>query len=188
MSSVPHDAPTELTASGGASTQESRPGRMLRPLGMVLVVLVVGILVTLLSWDVTRNLARQTELRRFEYRTIRIVGDMRHALEADEVLLRSVAALFSVGGGISRAQWRDYFNVMESGTRSPGRLWLGFAQRVPAADRETHERLARADGLATYGVRANEQRAEYYPLAYFRAFGTQDRRPLGLDLQEDHGA
>ena len=80
MSSVPHDAPTELTASGDTPAQESRPGRMLRPLGMVLVVLVVGILVTLLSWDVTRNLARQTEVRRFEYRTIRIVGDMRHAL------------------------------------------------------------------------------------------------------------
>ncbi|HEY0822883.1 MAG TPA: PAS domain S-box protein [Ramlibacter sp.] len=186
MSSVPHDAPPALPASDGAPAEEKTPpGRILRPLGMVLLVLLVGVLVTLLSWDVTRSLARQTEAKRFEYRTIRILGDMRHAMEADEVLLRSVAALFSVGGGISRAQWRDYFNVMENGTRSPGRLWLAFAQRVPAAEREVHERLARADGLGTYGVRANEQRPEYYPLAYFRAFGTQDRRPLGVDLQED---
>jgi hypothetical protein len=111
-------------------------------------VFLIGVVVTLLSWDVTRNLAGQTEARRFEYRTIRVVGDLRHALEADEVLLRSVAALFSVGGGhqpraVARLLQRD-----GNGTRSPGRLWLAFAQRVPAADLQTHERLARADGLA----------------------------------------
>jgi PAS domain S-box-containing protein len=175
---VPGDGP-EPPSDGG------RHGSVLRPLGLALIALVVGTLVTLVSWDITRNLAQQTEARRFEYRTSRILGNLRHAMEADEVLLRSVAALFSVGGGISRAQWRDYFNVMESGTRSPGRLWLAYAQRVPAAELQTHERLARADGLATYGVRANAQRPEYFPLAYFRAFGSQDRRPLGLDLQED---
>ena len=177
--------PTRATVPADAAATPAPAGGLLRPLGLALVVLLVGVLVTLLSWDVTRNLARQAEARRFEYRSIRIVSDLRHAMEADEVLLRSVAALFSVGGGISRAQWRDYFNVMENGTRSPGRQWLAYAQRVPAAERETHERLARADGLATYGVRANEQRSEYFPLAYFRAFGTQDRRPLGVDLQED---
>ena len=42
--------------------------------------------------------------------------------------------------------------------RSPGRLWLAFAQRVPAREREDHERQARAEGLATYGVRATQER------------------------------
>jgi PAS domain S-box-containing protein len=180
----PDDAPIPEAETTRPSERPKR-GEVLRPVAMALGVLLLGVIVTLLSWDVTRSLAQQTEARRFEYRTIRIVGDLRHAMEADEVLLRSVAALFSVGGGISRAQWRDYFNVMENGTRSPGRMWLAFAQRVPAAELQIHERLARADGLGTYGVRANEQRPEYFPLAYFRAFGTQDRRPLGLDLQED---
>jgi PAS domain S-box-containing protein len=158
---------------------------MLRPFGLVMLVLVVGMLVTLLSWDVARDLSRRAEARRFEYRTSRILTEIRHGLESDEILLRSVSGLFSVGGGITRQQWRDYFDALESGTRSPGRLWLAFAQRVPAAQREAHERQARAEGLATYGVRATQERPFYYPLAYFRAFGTQDRRALGLDLQED---
>lgn len=185
---VPDNAPppgrTDAPAVEAPPPAEA-PHKLLRPFGLVMLVLVVGILVTLLSWDVARDLSRRAEARRFEYRTSRILTDIRHGLESDEILLRSVAGLFSVGGGITRQQWRDYFDAMESGTRSPGRLWLAFAQRVPAREREEHERQARSEGLATYGVRATQERPFYYPLAYFRAFGTQDRRPLGLDLQED---
>jgi PAS domain S-box-containing protein len=188
---MPPDAPApggpEAAAAGAAPPAEA-PHKLLRPLGLVLLVLVIGILVTLLSWDVARDLARRAEARRFEYRTSRIVAEMRNGLEADEVLLRAVAGLFSVGGGITRSQWRDYFDALESGTRSPGRLWLAYAQRVPATQREAHERQARSEGLGNYGVRATQERPFYYPLAYFRAFGSQDRRPLGLDLQEDPAA
>ena len=181
---APGPGPTAAPAVEAPPPAEA-PHRLLRPFGLVMLVLVVGVLVTLLSWDVARDLTRRAEARRFEYRTSRILSDIRHALESDETLLRSVASLFSVGGGIPRQQWRDYFDALESGTRSPGRLWLAFAQRVPARQREEHERQIRAEGLAAYGVRATQERPFYYPLAYFRAFGSQDRRPLGLDLQED---
>jgi PAS domain S-box-containing protein len=199
MSSVPAPAPDGAPAGSGvasplaeapaveapAETPAEAPHRLLRPLGLVLLVLVTGLLVTLLSWDVTRDLSHRAEARRFEYRTGRILADMRQGLETDEILLRSVAALFTVGGGISRGQWREFFDALEKGSRSPGRLWLAFAQRIPAREREAHERLARSEGLTAYGVRASQERPYYYPLAYFRAFGSQDRRPLGLDLQED---
>jgi PAS domain S-box-containing protein len=190
MSSLPAPPDAPAPVGGPADPAEApppaeAPHKLLRPVGLVLLVMAVGMLVTLLSWDVARDVSRRAEARRFEYRTSRILTDIRHGLESDEILLRSVAGLFSVGGGITRQQWRDYFDAMESGTRSPGRLWLAFAQRVPARQREEHERHAREEGLAAYGVRATQERPFYYPLAYFRAFGTQDRRPLGLDLQED---
>ena len=124
MSSLP--VPDQAPAPGRAAAPAveapppaEAPHRLLRPLGLVLLVLVVGVLVTLLSWDVARDLARRAEARRFEYRTSRILTDIRHGLETDEILLRSVGGLFSVGGGITRQQWRDYFDAMESGTRSP---------------------------------------------------------------------
>ncbi|GAB3660172.1 CHASE domain-containing hybrid sensor histidine kinase/response regulator [Ramlibacter alkalitolerans] len=185
---IPDNAPppgrTDAPAVEAPPPAEA-PHKLLRPFGLVTLVMVVGLLVTLLSWDVARDLSRRAEARRFEYRTSRILTDLRHGLQADEILLRSVAGLFSVGGGIARQQWLDYFDAMESGTRSPGRLWLGFAQRVPAREREAHERQVRSEGVPAYGVRATQERAFYYPLAYYRAFGTPDRRPLGLDLQED---
>ncbi|MBL0390767.1 response regulator [Ramlibacter monticola] len=184
---LPDQAPAPVPSEAGAAEAPppAEAPHKLHPFGLVALVLVVGVLVTLLSWDVAHNLSRSAENRRFEYRTSRILTDIRHGLQTDEILLRSVAGLFSVGGGISRQQWRDYFDALESGTRSPGRLWLAFAQRVPAAEREAHERQARAEGIAGYGVRAAQERPFHYPLAYFRAFGTPDRRPLGLDLQDD---
>ena len=162
---------------------ESRPA--LGPFGMVMLVLLTGVLVTLLSWDITRGLAQQSDARRFDYRTSRVVADVRAAVASDEMLLRSAAALFGARGVVGRRQWADYFSVMESGSRSPGRVWLGFAQRVPAAGRDAYERQGRAEGLAAYAIRATEARPEYFPLAYVRGAGPPDAGPLGVDLQDD---
>ena len=88
-----------------------------------------------------------------------------------------------------RAQWRDYFNAMESGTPLTRPAVGGVcAARRRRQSARAHERQARADGVAGYTVRASERRAQYFPLAFFRSFGTPDRRPLGLDLQEDPAA
>ena len=154
-------------------------------MALTLIALLVGISVTLLLWQDARKASREGAERRFQYRTSRIGTVLHHRLDADAILLRSVAGLFSVGGGLNRTQWRNYFNVMDTGTQPPGRLWVAYAERVTDAQREAHEREARAEGLAGYAVRASERRAQYFPLAFFRSFGTLDRRPVGFDLQED---
>jgi len=172
--------PSPAATSGTAGRRE-----LLRTLAFALLALAVGLGATLLLWLDAREQSRQGQLRRYEYRTSRILTELRHRLEADEIMLRSVAGVFSLGGSVNRGQWRDYFNGIDTGSGAAGRLWVAYAQRVPAAERESHERQARADGLAGYTVRASQVREQYFPLAYFRSFGTLDRRPVGFDLQED---
>jgi PAS domain S-box-containing protein len=173
---------TPLTAQ---DSDNGQPDRRLRYLGLALLVLLAGLVVTFMSWDVTREVARQSEMRRFEYRTGRIIDDLRHGLEADEILLQSVSGLFTVGGAINRKQWRDYFAMLGTGTQSPGRLWLAYAPRVPAAEREAHERLARSEGLGNYAVQASAPRGQYFPMASVRMFSSTGPSLLGLDLQDD---
>jgi len=163
----------------------ARQAGMVRALMLAFVALLLGIGVTLVMWEQSRQASQQAAMNRFEYRTSRIRAELLHLLDAEVIMLRSAAGLLSVRDGVSRGQWRNYFNVADTGGQSPGRLWVAFAERVPEAQREAHEREARAEGVAGYAIRAAEHRSQYFPLAYLRSFGTPDRRPLGLDLQDD---
>ncbi|HXE47782.1 MAG TPA: CHASE domain-containing protein, partial [Ramlibacter sp.] len=169
----------------GASAAPDRRRDALRAMALALLALFIGVSVTLLLWQRARDASREGAMQRLEYRTSRIEAELHHLLATDEIMLRSVAGLFSVGGGITRIQWRNYFNAIEPDTHAPGRQWVAYAQRVSEGEREAHEQQARADGVAGYAVRASERRAQYFPLANFRSFGTIDRRPIGLDLQEE---
>jgi len=182
--------PAALPASAigpGAAQGGRRGGGFWRAEMLALAVLLAGLVVSLLLWQQGRGLAGESAGRLFDYRTSRIMAVLQHEMAAKEILLRSVGGLFGVGGTASRPQWRHYFDGQETDTgwRSPGRLWVAYAPRVPEAQREQHEQQARADGLAAYAVRASERRPQYFPLAYFRSFNTFDRRPVGLDLQDD---
>lgn len=184
----PVAAPAPAAASEGAavaSPPAPSPSRIGRALGTALLALLIGVAVTLLLWQREVKASSQVTNQQFEYRTTRILTELRQLLAAEEILLRSAAGMFGVSGGIDRVQWRSYFDSMEPSSQAPGRMWVAYAPRVTEKDREAHERQARADGLAGYAIRAAEGRTTYFPLAYFRSFGTLDRRPIGLDLQDD---
>jgi PAS domain S-box-containing protein len=182
--SEPAEWPDPLSDADKALPAHHRQG-ILRAWALALLALLAGVGITLMLWQDARQASRDGAMRRFEYRTNRIHSELRQLFNAEVIMLRSVAGMFSVDEGINRTQWRNYFNALEAGTQSPGRLWVGYAERVTDARREAHERQARTEGVAGYAVRASERRAQYFPLAFFRSFGTLDRRPVGLDLQDD---
>ena len=175
----------DLLTDTDPAAQGWHRGGSLRALALALLALCAGVGITLLLWEDARQASREGATRRFEYRTSRIHANLRQLLEADVILLRSVAGLFSVGVGVDRTQWRNYFNAMEPGLPSPGRLWVAYAERVADPQREAHERQARTEGVAGYVVRSSERRPHYFPISFFRSFGTLDRRAVGLDLQDD---
>ncbi|NKE66940.1 PAS domain S-box protein [Ramlibacter sp. RBP-2] len=185
-------SPAALTVSAdtaGARKRRRPPRGLWRAELLSLVALVIGLGVTALLWQQARETARESAARLFEYRTSRIAAVLDHEMAAKQILLRSAAGLFTLGESVDRSDWRTYFNALDADTaRSPGRLWVAYAPRVTDGGRQAHEQQARDDGLAGYTVRASQRRPQYFPLAYFRSFGTFDRRPVGLDLQEDPAA
>jgi len=168
-----------------ASPHRRHREQLWRAAALSLITLLVGLGASVWTWQDARRVAHENAVGRFEYRTSRIRSELRHVLGADEILLRSVAAMFGVREEVTRAQWRSYFATVDGAVREPGRLWLAYADRVAAADRLAHERRAHADGISGYAVSTSERRNEYFPLAYFHAFGSNDRRPIGFDLQDD---
>ena len=135
----PSDSAASPIPESSASAVPDRRRDALRAMALALLTLFIGVSVTLLLWQRAREASREGAMQRLEYRTSRIVTELHHLLATDDIMLRSVSGLFGVGGGVTRIQWRNYFNAIEPDTRSPGRQWVAYAQRVSDAEREAHE-------------------------------------------------
>jgi PAS domain S-box-containing protein len=161
-------------------------GPWYRELGMALTVLLAGMAATLLLWRDASERAAQAAEARFEYRTERIRNELAQRLHGYDTTLRSLAGLIGARPGFDRAHWRRYFEKAPLDA-TPGRLLVGYAPRVPTAERDAHEQAARADGLAGYQVRSQggAARGETYPLAYMRKLVDAPGLPPGLDLLDD---
>ena len=155
------DPPIQAGSEASAGSALHR-GDVVRAVALALVALFVGIATTLLLWRDARDASSDSEMGRFEYHTSRIRDELAHRLDADAIVLRSVAGLIDGGDGVDRVRWRSYFNALETGTQSTGRVWVAYAERVSDAARGAHERRGRTQGPASYAVRASERRGSGY--------------------------
>ena len=182
---------TTLAAPDAGSSDASLPGlssSRLRGGLTATLVLVLGLAATGWAWSVTKRHANEATAARFEYRTDRIRGAILDQLEDYEGALRSVAGLITAVSAFDRPHWRGYFETVGSGHHYPGREAFAFAPRVRDSERADHEAKARADGFPNYAVDAEGSRAEYFPLAYLRTFGTPGIARLGMDMGSDPAA
>ena len=134
------------------------------------------------------HLAQSGATSRFEYRTDRIRAELGYRFTLLESSLQSLAGLITAREGFNHQQWRRYFETLQSAEPYEGRLLVAFAPRVPAAERDAHERQARADGLANYAIRSSAQQSEYFPLAYMRRITAAAEFVIGADLRDDPAA
>ncbi|MBI5275336.1 MAG: response regulator [Burkholderiales bacterium] len=151
--------PTDPAATTPSQARRAaRDARLLAPHGLALLALVVSLTVTMFAWRQARQAAEESAQQRFEYRTGRIVDGLQSLLGDDENVLRSAAGLFGVTQGVSLAQWRSFFDRMETGVPRRGRLWVAYAPR---------------------------ERDGRFPISFVRSYGTVDHRPAMAELQED---
>ena len=151
-------------------------------------VLLAGLGLSALLYQHSRHLAQSGSASRFEYRTERIRDELGYRFTFLESSLQSVAGLISASEGFNRLQWRRYFETLQTTEPYEGRLLVAFAPRVPAAERDAHERQARADGVAGYAIRSNAPQSEYFPLAYMRRIAAAPGFVAGADLRDDPAA
>jgi len=111
-----------------------------------------------------------------------------HALADELVDLRS---LFRAEPHVSREQFRTF--TRDELSDHPAILALGWIPRVPAGQRASHERLARAEGLVDYRIRAltpqqglvpAPPQSEYYPVFYVEPLDP-NVNDLGADVSSE---
>ncbi|MFN7087508.1 MAG: CHASE domain-containing protein [Burkholderiales bacterium] len=159
-------------------------GRPYDPL-VIAVAVLLPVALTFFAWRTALDAANQDARSRFEVRTGQMAEAIKGRLLAYEQVLRGAAGLFAASDNVRRSDWRAYFENLGIDTRYPGIQGIGFGQRVPHEERQTHVQTIRAEGFPAYDIRPDGRRDEYVPVVFLEPFLGRNLRAFGFDMYSE---
>ena len=145
------------------------------------IALAIPLIVTLAGWHSMWRDAARDATQLFERRAESAEAAMQARLRSYEQMLVAGAALFTASKDVTRAQFGEFVARLKLAERYPGIQSMGFAERVPGAERDKHVKRVRAEGLADYDIRPPGERDGYVPIVYSEPYKGRNARVVGLD-------
>ncbi|MBC5767411.1 CHASE domain-containing protein [Ramlibacter albus] len=131
-------------------------------------------------WDRERHEIERELQAEFDTRVRETVGLFRERMLAYEQALHATHGLFASSPRVERGDFQAFVASLRIETH-PGLQGMGYALRVPAGERERHERTVRAQGFPAYAINPPGERAELTSALYFEPSGNTLLSTLGTD-------
>jgi signal transduction histidine kinase/ActR/RegA family two-component response regulator len=149
--------------------------------GLPLAVLAVSGAVSWWKWNAERRDIEFELQAQFDTRFRETVALFRERMLAYEQALHATHGLFAATADVQRGDFQSFVGNLRIDTH-PGLLGLGYSVRIPAAQKDAHERKVRSQGYPHYAVRPSYAREEYTASLYFEPSALTALGTLGTDL------
>jgi two-component system, sensor histidine kinase len=145
-----------------------------------LVVLAIAAAISWTIWDrERRDIERELQVE-FDTRVRETVGLFRERMLAYEQALHATHGLFASSPRVERGDFQAFVASLRIETH-PGLLGMGYSLRVPAGERQRHERIVRGQGFPAYAISPPGDRKELTSALYFEPSGSSLLSTLGTD-------
>ncbi|MCM0611187.1 EAL domain-containing protein [Marinobacter sediminum] len=145
----------------------------------------VAIAVTVILWQVSIRLVEDRTEASFRTQSLQLKTAIEERLLNYEQVLAGSAGLFSVAGGVSRDQWREYTRKVDLDRYYPGIQGIGYVKRIGVRQMADHIASVRAEGVHHYLVNPLGSGPYYYPMVYLEPGTERNRLALGYDAFSD---
>lgn len=147
-----------------------------------LVVLLLFLLLTAGAYFFLRHQAQQRRQQLFEDKVGHARERIKRRLDHYIQILKGSKGLLASSHQVSRQDWKNYIEALEVHKSLGGIQGIGFAQVVPAAELETHQRRIRAQGYPDYRLRPAGKRPVYTAIVFLEPFTGRNLRAFGYDM------
>ncbi len=146
------------------------------------IVFVISLIITILATLFVMRSAEERDRLRFQSAVEQTQNTINNRVDTYIALLRGGSGLLAARSDITDEEFRLFVERLQLTERYPGIQGLGYAQRVPAAEKESFEQYARSEIKEDFTINPEGEREEYYPVLYLepRDHLTNDRAP-GFD-------
>jgi two-component system, sensor histidine kinase len=145
-----------------------------------LVVLAIAAAISWTIWDRERRDIERELQAEFDTRVRETVGLFRERMLAYEQALHATHGLFASSPRVERGDFQAFVASLRIETH-PGLLGMGYSLRVPAGERQRHERIVRGQGFPAYAISPPGDRKELTSALYFEPSGSSLLSTLGTD-------
>lgn len=153
-----------------------------------LLVALIGVLLSLATFQVIRNQDHQSSQDSITQAAIEQISAVEKSIVAELTLLRSIVGFINGSSDVSRAEFRLFLKTILTGNKSFQAMeWI---PRIPHEQRDAYARRARKDGFINFMIKerkpsgkmaAADIREEYFPVYYVEPYQGNEGA-LGFDL------
>ena len=144
--------------------------------------LVAGLTLTGLATRAVRLATDARAVQGFDYQCREVQAKIEERLRDHEQILHSGAAFFAGSDGVTREEWREFFQRQKASQKLPGILGFGFTRLVPREQLAEHVSAMRAEGFAQYRVWPEGDRDPYSSIVFLEPFTGRNLRAFGYDM------
>jgi signal transduction histidine kinase/CHASE1-domain containing sensor protein len=148
----------------------------------VIGLLVIGLLVTGVATRLTQSTLEAEVRQQFEFDCQLLKTRIDERLHDHEQILRSAAAFFADGDGVTRDEWQAFATRQKISQFLPGIQGIGFAMQLAGPQLEEHLRSVRAEGFPDYRVWPEGKREIYSSIVFLEPFSGRNLRAFGYDM------
>ncbi len=154
-----------------------------------LMVLFVGVLLTVVVWQVVRQHEADKTRIEFEHLLDQTVAKIQDRMKAHGQVLRGVVGLFSAnhqaGNDVSRAEFKAFVASLTLDERYPGIQGVGFSTLIRPEQLGNHLGWIRAEGFSDYALRPPGERNIYSSIIYLEPFDWRNHRAFGYGMYSE---
>lgn len=149
------------------------------------VILVLSLLVTLLLVRDAQRVSEKFLQDDFAFRVHEMAERIEQRMRLYRQVLRGTLGLFVVAGEVSREDFRKYVATLELQKNYPGIEGIGFAQVVPASEKQAHVEEVRRAGFPRYDIKPPGERDMYTSIVYLEPFAGRNLYAFGFDMYSE---
>lgn len=157
-----------------------------RALALSLVLFLIGVAITGIGWNVSKESVSRNATLRFENDTNKIEGLITQKINSYKYALQGATSLFGASDNVTRQDWKAYVDGLRLTENFPGNQGLGYAVIIPAAQKPQFQNQMRALGFTNYTIQSTQTNAtQYVPTAYIEPLNQRNTPSLGYDSLSD---
>lgn len=150
-----------------------------------LAVLVAGLLITGLLWNVVRQHAAQELRSEFDEEVKVIQTRIDERLDDYRDILSGATGLFDASRSVERSEFREYVNNLHLDRTYPGIQGVGFSLLIPARDKARRTEAIRREGFPQFSIKPEGVRDPYSAIIYLEPFDWRNQRAFGYDMYSE---
>jgi diguanylate cyclase (GGDEF)-like protein len=153
--------------------------------GPAFLVLALGLVLTLVTWQMARGELGKLRQAQFDARTTAVQDGIQARMLAYEQILLGGVGLINTLGTVKREQWATYVASLDIQTNYPGVQGVGYAEYVPHLARDAFLRRMLTPDLPLFQIRPAGDRNAYAPVTYLEPRTDRNIKALGFDMLSD---
>ena len=146
------------------------------------IILFLSLILTVVAWWVSSNIAEQLARDRFDFRVAEITKAIQDRMNVYEQVLWGGVGFFNASETVTRQEWQEYVDALDINVHWPGIQGIGFSIPVQKEDKTRHIETIRAQGFPDYTITPATERDVYSAIIYLEPFDWRNQRAFGYDM------